>query len=147
MDYTFISTLDTRHLDAEQAKSRARIMDKWLRVLKELVPASRRDNRFCRFGISSVWRYRAVSFTSYRRHKTLEVRLHSGTTDFTKILQWVRLLEVLMQMPKAPKKGKTCLQALLDLPLTQTDVHYWVNRHKTLNPEQYVETTTRIEQE
>jgi hypothetical protein len=37
-------------------------------------------------------RYRKLNIHSYFRHQTLEVRQHSGTTDPTKITNWVRLM-------------------------------------------------------
>ena len=69
------------------------------------MPASRRDNRYCR-GLGHVSdemirsartvdelkgrigdRYHKVNLEAYSRHKTVEFRQHSGTTNFTKNAQ------------------------------------------------------------
>lgn len=38
-------------------------------------------------------RYYALNLASMARHKTVEIRLHSGTVNKTKILNWVRLVQ------------------------------------------------------
>jgi hypothetical protein len=37
-------------------------------------------------------RYWGINPSSYGTHKTIEVRLHSGSTNFTKLSNWVRIL-------------------------------------------------------
>lgn len=128
--------LDQRGQTEAQVEKRARIMDAWLSALQELVPASRRENSYCRFGTSWKDRYRAVNLCAFSAHKTLEVRLHSGTTDYTKILAWVRLLELLAALRTKPKAGG-CLAVLEQLPLAAHDLAYWRSRHAALNPHLY----------
>jgi hypothetical protein len=128
--------LDQRGQTEQQVERRAKVMDAWLCALQELVPASRRENSYCRFGTSWKDRYRAVNLCAFSAHRTLEVRLHSGTTDYTKILAWVRLLELLAALAKKPKPGG-CVAVLEQLPLAAHDLAYWRSRHAALNPHMY----------
>lgn len=65
-----------------------------LPFLAKLVPASRRDNSYCQLEVSSINgnRYSAVNMTAFSRYKTIEVRLHSSTTDYEKINNWIDIL-------------------------------------------------------
>lgn len=45
-------------------------------------------------------RYHKVNINSFWRHKTVEFRHHSGTTDFEKISNWVRLLSRLVEFSR-----------------------------------------------
>ena len=93
------------HLDARSVSSFdevvriGRIMDAWLYALRELLPASRRANDYCKFGIAATDRYRAVNVSSYGKHRTLEIRCHSATLDYTKVIAWLRLCELIRAMP------------------------------------------------
>jgi hypothetical protein len=129
--------LDCRGKDQKEVLTIARKMNAWLYSLRELVPPSRLENQYCRFGVSTTDRYRAVNVCSFREHKTLEVRLHSGTVDYTKIISWVRLLELLLVIQSKPKSGWGCLQVLGQLPLCEYERSYWMQRHRTLNPSSY----------
>lgn len=71
---------------------RARNLGKALPMLASMVPASRRENSYCRLIVSARDRYSAVNLTAFRKYKTIEVRLHSATTDFEKINNWIDLL-------------------------------------------------------
>jgi hypothetical protein len=70
-----------------------------LNILYAMTPPSRRNNRFCARNHSDMtWnpntdnRYWAINPASYNRHKTIEVRLHSGTIDARKVNYWIELL-------------------------------------------------------
>lgn len=125
----------------------ARRADKWLAAMAELVPASRRDNTFCKFGTSQSDRYHAVNLCSFSKHSTLEIRLHSGTVDYSKILAWIRLCELVLAMKTAPKTGQDCLTVLNSLPLAEHDRAYWLARHRALNPHRYAQGETAGAQE
>ena len=116
----------------------AKRVDKWLRALQELVPASRRDQNYCKFGISTTGsdRYRAVNFASFSKYQTLEIRLHSATFDYAKILSWIRLCELLIALRSNPKDAD-CIGTLGQLPLMDYELSYWKARHRALNPTQY----------
>jgi len=130
--------IDCRHLSFEQVCVRAKIIDKWIKALVELVPVSRRDNRYCKIGFSSHDRYRAVNVTSYSKHQTLEIRIHSSTSNYQKALAWIRLCELLFGLRKAPKAATGCLSVLDQLPLAEYERSYWRARHAQLNPSQYM---------
>lgn len=75
-------------------------------VLKRLVPRSRWNNKYCRFynnrGGSDTYRrpgngdrYAAINWCSYARHRTIEFRLGSGSTNLVKIESWALLCQFL----------------------------------------------------
>lgn len=85
--------LDYRHTKFLGMHARARRLLKALPILKGMVPESRRDNHYCREGISEGGdRYYMLNTSSFKKHKTLEVRLHSGTVNYLKISSWAKLL-------------------------------------------------------
>jgi len=128
--------IDYRKYTEKEMMVQARIMDAWLKAMAEIVPLSRRDNQYCGFGISTSQRYRAVNVCSFSAHRTLEIRLHSATLDYTKILAWIRLLELLRVIRKKPKAAG-CIGTLEQLPLATHDLAYWKMRHQQINPTQY----------
>jgi hypothetical protein len=93
--------LDQRGVSSTMASKRARRLIKALPALAKIVAPSRLGNHYCQLNDPiklgqtyrhSYNRYRAINFTSaYRKHKTLEVRIHGGTLDFWKIIGWVDL--------------------------------------------------------
>lgn len=88
--------LDARDMNARQASMASCKLVKALPVLTSIVPKSRRTNdRYCQYGRSHRMngddRYRMINTTAYNRHKTVEVRLHSGTINYKKISQWVKI--------------------------------------------------------
>lgn len=134
--------LDARNIPTEAEAVRvARLMDAWLFALRELVPASRRENSYSKFGVSTRDRYRAVNVMAWNTHRTIEVRLHSGTVDYTKTLAWIRLLETIRAVARKPKPASSCLATLDQLPLTEYERAYWRGRHQSLNPALYTTTT------
>jgi hypothetical protein len=133
--------LDARSLSHSEAVARAKVMDKWLHALMELLPASRRDNTYCKWGVSILDRYRAVNVQSWHAHKTIEVRCGSATLDYTKVLSWLRLVELIRAMPRGPKAG-SCIATLEQLPLPAHDLAFWRARHRELNPAQYTTAAT-----
>jgi hypothetical protein len=142
--------LDARNIPTEYDAIRtAKLMDAWLVALRELVPASRRENSYCKFGVSNRDRYRAVNVCAWQTHRTIEIRLHSGTIDYTKTLAWIRLLETIRAVARKPKAAASCLATLDQLPLTEYERAYWRGRHQTLNPALYTTTapTTTAETE
>lgn len=132
---------DMRGRSSSDVLKIAKRVDKWLQALQELVPASRRDQNYCKFGISPSGddRYRAVNFCAFSKYQTLEVRLHSATFDYAKILSWIRLCELLIALRSNPKDAD-CLGTLGQLPLMDYELSYWKARHRALNPTQYTNT-------
>lgn len=97
-------------------------------ILYAMQPSSRRSNRFCRkvehdfdAGLRADSKYWGVNSQSYQRLKTIEVRLHAGTTDATKINNFVDILCHVVSksttVTSTPKKANTFGKAF-DLPDT-----------------------------
>lgn len=121
----------------EESLAIGRQFGKFLPILGKLVPASRRNNRFCALAVSEVRgeRYFAVNMTSLTKHKTIEIRLHSGTTDASKIQNWVTLLQAIVNGPRVTHKIET-FQGLIDsLKLNAELVEYFDRRFSKFNPE------------
>ena len=89
--------LDMREYDHRKAFSNLVSAQK---ILYQMVPVSRRDNTYCKptlnksydFYSRSSNRYLGINPQSYRKHGTIEIRLHSGTTDYTKITNFVDIV-------------------------------------------------------
>lgn len=68
--------------------------------LMNMLPASRRSNSYCKkvdtgtdINVAIRDRYRSINVESLSKHGTLEIRAHTGTTQFDKIFNWVTLLK------------------------------------------------------
>lgn len=121
----------------EQSLALGRQFGKYLPILGKLVPTSRRNNRFCALSVSEVRgeRYHAVNMTSLTKHKTIEIRLHSGTTDASKIQNWVLLLQAIVNGPKVTHRIES-FQAMIDsLKLGPAMVEYFDRRFTKFNPD------------
>lgn len=115
---------DTNGMNVNQLKNIFIIYAKLEKTFDSLVPASRRDNRYCRSLIASDYtnrtveqyierisslknvsqmesflsdRYRKVNFQSYLKYGTVEFRQHAGTTDFTKMYNWILLTQQVVE--------------------------------------------------
>jgi hypothetical protein len=137
--------VDMRGKTENDALALAKHVDRWLYALREYVPMSRRENSYCQFGVSRHDRYRAVNLVALQKYKTLEIRLHSGTVSYEKIISWVRLVELLMAV-KARPKGEG-VAAMASLPLCEYERGYWAKRHQQINPEMYTAPQPATEQE
>lgn len=114
---------DMRHIeDTRQLSTIGQRVAKAVPALKMLMPKSRADNRFCARAINTLRssgqgssRYTFVNVASYKRHKTIEFRGHSGTTDATKIINWVRILRIIMDKPnRQPIENTAAMLAKYD---------------------------------
>lgn len=102
--------LDARYRDHRKMFSR---LVSAQRILFAMQPKSRRDNKYCRANKTKVYnkarrtidRYHGVNPLSYSEHRTIEVRLHSGTVSFEKIVNWVKIL-----ISVVDQKSKTSIQ-------------------------------------
>lgn len=108
--------LDARKYTDKTVKNLANRFGAALPFLSKMVPESRVNNRYCQNQVSFNDRYSAVNGESYYKHKTLEIRLHTGSTDFDKIRNWVRLLSHIKKSEKLetykPRKIKTWFAAM-----------------------------------
>lgn len=92
---------DQRTRTSEQIKKTAAKLGACLPFLIQLVPKSRLQNTYCQLGVSKFngSRYWAINLTSVKKYGTIEVRLHSSTTDFEKINNWIDILLIIQQSP------------------------------------------------
>lgn len=92
--------LDQRGIDFTEVSTRYEKLVRSLKLLKDVVSPSRRNNSYCRINtntdlqecIKNEDRYFAINGTAYNRYKTLEVRLFGGTLDADKISNWIEIL-------------------------------------------------------
>ncbi len=124
---------DMRDKTYEQALRLAYKIDRWLEVLQGLVEDDRRDGDWSRFGIDEEHKYQAVNISSYKHHRTIEIRLLEGTTDDKKITNWIKLIQAIIKVRYRNPKSDSCLEALKELPLEKNVKNYWTNRYSVLN--------------
>lgn len=95
--------LDMKDRTKRQVMYMSKKIEKYIIPLSLMVPASRRDNRYCRLKAGDIDkhndRYNAINTDSWRKHKTIEIRLHSGSTNFKKIKNWIELLRKIVNKP------------------------------------------------
>lgn len=118
-------------------------------VIDSFMPQSRRanNNRFCR-SLEGIYyslcqtksdvisfngtRYLKVNAESYSRHKTIEFRQHSGTTEYVKISNWINFLRKLIQY--SFDNEITSCNSIEEIPfLTDSEKQYFINRRAALN--------------
>ena len=76
-------------------------------------------------------RYYKVNAIAYDRHKTIEFRQHSGTTDYEKISNWVMFLARLVEY--SFKHEITTCESIEELPfLKESEKEYFINRRAAL---------------
>lgn len=93
--------LDMRNRDKDTCAKR---LNKFKDVLFSLVEPDRWDNDFCRYESNPNDRFQAINMLSYISHKTIEVRLHHGTTDMKEVQKWVQLLVKIITPGTQPKE-------------------------------------------
>lgn len=77
-------------------------------------------------------RYHKVNAESYSRHKTIEFRQHQGTTDYTKISNWVRFCAKLVEWSKKHRLTAN-VQNIDDISfLTKAEKTFFKNRAAAL---------------
>jgi hypothetical protein len=100
--------IDCRNRDGGQVFTRLVRSLKWLYAVvapsRRTVPAQGNyGGYYCRRNKSASMRhrtrYQAINGHAYSAHQTIEVRLHQGTVDENKIIQWVRLLLAIADGP------------------------------------------------
>ena len=67
-------------------------MERLLPALLKFIPASRRENRYCQPRASRGEKYSAINMSKSKETKTIEYRLHTGSVNFEKISNWIKLL-------------------------------------------------------
>lgn len=138
--------LDSRHLSQDEVRLIGNKFKRALPALLGVVPSSRRGNRYCKASVSRMTgcRYHAVNLTAFDKYKTIEVRLHSATTDFDKIMLWVELCN---SIAKTPNKIKTC-QTVNDLEeylnISEKCLEYFTQREAKFSPEKHTQVPSSL---
>lgn len=71
-------------------------------ALKQMLPESRRNNQYCKYSHNPNDRYSFINSKAYSRHGTLEIRGHSGTIEYTKIKNWIEIMQALIHVAEQP---------------------------------------------
>ncbi len=113
--------IDARHLEQEKVTELGNRLAKTVPVLRLLLPRDRRESKFCKTIINTTktecikclklscdchvqpHKYAFINLAAWNKHKTIEVRGHSGTINAEKILNWIRLCEHIMLTESAPE--------------------------------------------
>lgn len=76
-------------------------------------------------------RYYKVNSIAYDRHKTIEFRQHSGTTEYDKIINWILFLAKLVEY--SYKHEITTCNSIEEIPfLKESEKLYFINRRAAL---------------
>ena len=103
---------DMRHLRQDDVVLYGNRLAQAVPVLRLLLPKDRRDNKYCKKTINTIntecvmpHKYAFINLAAYNKHKTMEIRGHSGTIDAEKILNWIKLCEQIMltELPEPPQ--------------------------------------------
>lgn len=77
-------------------------------LLYAMCPKTRLENTFCKPASSyrnfaqatqTSDRYLGINASAFNKHKTIEIRIHSGTVNASKIINWVKLLMQIADKP------------------------------------------------
>lgn len=124
--------MDAADFDLQTWKNLALNYKRLERVIDSFMPESRRQNYYCK-GLKAISdsdiesartindlqaafgnnRYRKVNLEAYSRHRTVEFRQHSGTTNFTKMENWIHFLNGLITFAKT---GTVASRTLENIP-------------------------------
>lgn len=116
-----------------------------LPTLQSMVPKSRRGNSYCKINKDKKdWskgggdRYQAINPQAYRRYKTVEIRLHSATTNPIKVNNWIRLLTLIIDKrfdtnkktgkPTEPQRSLNSLLSFFTKYEVPSDLRNYVTR-------------------
>jgi hypothetical protein len=113
------------HLDVREWRNDFNALsDKYARlisvqgILYSMQPQSRQDNTYCkktksRSIVRGASRYQGINAQSIWKYTTIETRLHAGTTDYTKITNWVDLIAgVMYSTSPVPKRALTRVESI-----------------------------------
>lgn len=138
--------LDARHLSLNEVKDIGKKFNAAMPTLATLVPKTRRKNeQYCKLGVSGFTgsRYYACNLTAFRKYKTIEIRLHSSTTDFNKIIQWSKLISSVMYSTKLKKKCINLNDLVEFIDIDQDTMEYFSQREALFNEENNIKTSAK----
>lgn len=94
--------LDMRNRDVDKCYQR---LLKFQDILFGMVKSQRWNSGFCNYtveGESLNSRYVAINRSSYKRHKTIEIRLHHATLNMKLVGKWINLLLKIINSQSTP---------------------------------------------
>ena len=137
--------LDMRGKKEKEVESLAMDLESHMPFVANMVAPHRTvDNnhaRFCLPGLSWENRYHRVNLAAFRRHYTLEIRLHQGEVDYLPIINWVHLMESLLGHRPISQKMKQWI-AKLKVPVEER--RYWTERVNMFWPLMIAKDATKI---
>ena len=146
--------LDMRHMDQEKVTEYGNRLARAVPALRLLLPRDRRESKFCKTVINTTetkcikcsklscdchvqpHKYAFVNLAAYNKHKTIEVRGHSGTINAEKILNWIKLCEHIMLCPFIAPVNVTTIEDLIERYRLDKDlIAYIKERYVKFNDE------------
>lgn len=113
--------IDMRQRDASESYTK---LFRALPVLAKLVPKNRIEgesgtrycklNKYADISNNDGDRYKAINDCAIRSHKTLEVRLHSGSLNATKINNWINILLGIIETESVPSKSCATVEDMFE---------------------------------
>ena len=103
--------LDVRGLNIGEIEDKYAKLVSVQGILYSMQPQSRQTSIFCtknksRTLVRKSYRYDGINGQAVFKYKTIETRIHAGTTDFTKISNWIDILSMVMYSSAVtPKRG------------------------------------------
>jgi hypothetical protein len=144
---------DMRHLSFDQVKAAYKNLFHSQNILFGIQPPSRQANNYCERNSSSdltgneTERYKAINPCAYQKYATLELRLHAGTLDDRKLINWIALCRAIMTGPmliQAKRKLETFAE---HFSLSESLVGYIKMQMEKYDPEKPLEERQRLELE
>jgi len=133
--------LDSRAMATGDAQQMAARLFVWLITLQGFIPSSRRNANYARQQFGGE-RYNMVHTYQIDYKGTVEIRMHSATTNATKIIQWVELLLAIEKTPfpwrlfankEYPDLGEVFKPLSRKLGIRRST--YWKERYALFNQE------------
>lgn len=120
-------------IDTFMAQSRRGHNSQWAQTLQRFSDLVNCTSRCDILRVMGNQRYFKVNPQSYERHRTIEFRQHQGTTDFTKIINWVMFCGRLVNWSKKNRLTAK-IESIDEIPfLTKKEKEFFNNRANELN--------------
>lgn len=135
---------DSGYVNSPKLMKRGRNFKNVLNVLAMMVPHSRRTNSFCRLimnRVKSGSRYAAINMAAFKRFQTIEIRLHSATTDFNKINNWIDLLILIQNSDRKNYSVDSFDEFCFELNVPEKLIEYMESRIAEFQSETAIEVS------
>jgi RNA binding exosome subunit len=139
--------LDMRNRDVKKSFNNLVLCQQFL---YGMLPPNRRTSRYSYPVKGPHWRdlesrYHGINQTAYGKYSTLELRMHCGTTNATKINNWIKLLVAIVDAPML-KTAHTNVDALAEsIALDKSVTNYVKSRIAKFEPQHAKTAPTKEE--